>query len=94
MSTTIAESQYLGHSADPVYEVPDDSARGVVVDSVRKNLTSVKIPKADRYNDQSRSILQQCIHLLPVEDLKLIEGRLNVLVLNFRCPVMHLLLKV
>jgi hypothetical protein len=81
--TAASQSQVAPHIVDVVYaEIPDDSARQVVVDSVHKNLTSVRVPNADRYNDQSRNILQQCVHLLPVEDLKRIEGRLNVLVRN------------
>lgn len=68
------------HYVDAVYEVPDDSAPEVVTNRVRSNLLSVRIQSADRYNDQSRNIVQQCIHLLPLEDKQNIQRGLRELV--------------
>ena len=68
------------HAVDAVYQVPDDTAPEVVNDRVRNNLLSVRIQSADYYNDQSRNILQQCIHLLPLEDKKNIQQGLRELV--------------
>lgn len=68
-------------TVDSVYEVPDaDSARRVVADRVRNNLLSVQIRSADRYNDQSRNILQQCVRLLPLKDQERIQQGLRELV--------------
>ena len=64
---------------DPVY-VPDDAASQVVADSINKSLLSSQIRSADSYNDKSRNILNQCIHLLPLREQRQIEGRLNALV--------------
>ena len=64
---------------DPVY-VPDDAASQVVTDSINKSLLSSQIRSADSYNDKSRNILNQCIHLLPLREQRQIEGRLNALV--------------
>ena len=80
-SQEVAQGQAPPHTVD-VYEVPDDSAERVVTDRVRNNLLSVQIRSADRYNDQSRNILQQCIHLLPVKDRQNIVQGLQALVRN------------
>ena len=80
MSQEVAQGQVPPHAVDSVYEVPDDSAQRVVADSVRNNLLSVRIQSADRYNDQSRTIVQQCIHLLPLEDRVNIQRGLRELV--------------
>lgn len=66
--------------SNDTYLVPHDQARGVLVDSVESSLISTKIPDADRYNDQTRYILQQCIHLMPLRDQKIIDDRLDELV--------------
>ena len=57
--------------------VPHDLARGVLADSIESSLISVKIPDADSYNDQTRYILQQCIHLMPLSDQILINEQLD-----------------
>jgi hypothetical protein len=67
MSQEVAQDQ-VPPTVDAVYQVPDDSAQRVVTDRVRQNLLSVQIRSADRYNDVSRNILQQCGHLLPLKD--------------------------
>jgi len=69
-----------------VYEVPRDSAKGVLVDSVESSLLSVKIRDADNYNDQTRFILQQCIHLMPLSDRSIINLQLDKLVRYPRIP--------
>jgi hypothetical protein len=72
---------YAPHADDAVYfEVPPDSARGEVVDRLQKNLISVKIRDADDYNDQTRYLLQMCIHLMPLGDQQRIDNRLDELV--------------
>lgn len=81
-SQAVAHGQAPPHIVDDVYEVPDDSAERVVTDRVRNNLLSVQIRSADRYNDQSRNILQQCIHLLPLKDRQKIRQGLQALVRN------------
>jgi hypothetical protein len=80
MSQEVSQGQVPSHAADAVYEVPDISARRVVTDRVRNNLLSVRIRSADYYNDQSRNILQQCIHLLPLDNRQSILLGLNELV--------------
>jgi len=65
------------NTTDTVQEVPDDSARTVVVDNLRKSLISVKIRIAEDYNDRTRHLLQQCIELMPVNDLQIIETQLD-----------------
>ena len=79
MSQEVVQDQVSPHTVDTVYEVPDDSAERVVVDRVRNNLLSVQIRSADRYNDQSRNILQQYIHLLPLKDRQKIRQGLQAL---------------
>ena len=80
MSTNFTQGQAAPHAIDPVYEVPDDAAIQVVTDSVSKSLLSSQIQDADRYNDKTRDILNQCIHLLPLQDKRLIEDRLTTFV--------------
>lgn len=82
MSRGVAQGQVPPPAVDAVYEVPDDSAQRVVTDRVHNNLLSVRIQSADRYNDQSRNIVQQCIHLLPLEDRVTIQRGLRELVSN------------
>ena len=64
---------------DPIY-VQDDAASQVVSDSINKSLLSSQIRSADNYNDKSRNILNQCVHLLPLREQRQIESRLNALV--------------
>ena len=80
MSTIITQGQAAPLTVDPVYEVPDDAAVQVVADSVSKSLLSSQIRDADRYNDKSRDVLNQCIHLLPLQDKRLIEDRFTTFV--------------
>jgi len=80
MSTDVTQGQVAPPTVEAIYKVPDDAASQVVADSISKSLLSSQIRNADRYNDKSRNILQQCIHLLPLRDQKLIEDRLNALV--------------
>jgi len=79
MSTDIHRGQFAPPTANPIYEVPDDAASQVVADSISKSLLSSQIRAADKYNDKSFNILQQCIHLLPVREQRRIEGRLNAI---------------
>ena len=79
MSQEVAQGQ-VPHAVDAVYQVPDHSAQQVVTDRVRNSLLSVRIESADHYNDQSRNILQQCLHLLPLEDREKIQQGLHKLV--------------
>jgi len=68
------------HTADTVYEVSDDSARGIIADSLRRNLTSVKIRDADNYNDQTRDLLQKHMEMMPVSDVQVIGYQLRAFV--------------
>jgi hypothetical protein len=69
------------HDDDAIYfEVPPDSAIGEVVDRLQQNLISVKIRDVDDYNNQTRSLLQMGIHLMPLDDQQRIERRLDELV--------------
>jgi len=79
MSQEAVQGQVPPPTVDAVYEVPDDSAQRVVADRVRNNLLSVQIRSADRYNDQSRNILQQCVRLLPVKDRERIQQGLHAI---------------
>lgn len=74
------------HNPDTVHEVPDGSARSVVVDGLRKSLISVKIRSADDYNDRTRHLLQQCIELMPLQDQQLIEYKMDKSVRNPHIP--------
>ena len=78
---------------DTVHEVSDDSARGVVVDNLRKSLISVKIRSAEDYNDRTRHLLQQCIDLVPIHEQQVIESKLDESVRNPRIPCIYALLK-
>jgi hypothetical protein len=59
------------------YDVPDYSARRVLVDSVRRSLTSIKTRSADKFNDQTRELLQQFADAMEPEDKKVIEAQLD-----------------
>jgi hypothetical protein len=78
----MTEGPYRGHDpqTNDTYVIPHDLARGVLVDSVESSLISTKILDADRYNDQTRYILQQCIHLMPLDDQNIINDQLDELV--------------
>ena len=79
MSTDVTQGQVAPPTIDAVY-VPDDAASRAVADSISKSLLSSQIRNADKYNDKSRNILQQCIQLLPVQDKRIINDRFNALV--------------
>jgi len=78
MSTDVTQGQVAPLTVDAVY-VPDDAASQVVADSINKSLLSSQIRAADSYNDKSRNILQQCVHLLPLREQIQIESRLNTI---------------
>lgn len=69
-----------------VYEVPDYSAKRILVDSLRRSLTSIKIRSADKYNDRTHNLLQQFGDDMPIRDKKLIEAQLDESVHNPRMP--------
>jgi len=79
MSTDVTQGQVAPLTVDDVY-VSDDAASQVVADSINKSLLSSQIRAAGNYNNKSRNILQQCIHLLPLREQIQIESRLNALV--------------
>jgi hypothetical protein len=75
------QAQDAPHTDDVVYdEVPGDSARDVVVDSLEKNLIGMKLRGADKYNDQTRHLLQTYIHIMPLHHQESITNRLDKLV--------------
>lgn len=80
MSTDVTQGQVAPPTVEAIYKVPDDAASQVVADSISKSLLSSQIRNADKYNDKSRNILQQCIQLLPVQDKRIINDRFNALV--------------
>jgi hypothetical protein len=48
------------------------STRRAVVDDLQKNLTSFKLRSANRDMDEARSLLQQNIHLISLQDQEVI----------------------
>ena len=82
------EATFQDHD-DPhstVYEVSEYSAGRILLDSVRRSLTSIKIRSADKYNDQTHDLLQKFGDMMPTRDKKLIEAQLDESVHNSRMP--------
>lgn len=64
-------------AADNVYTVPNNSAGSILAQKIRDKLISVKIRGADYYNDQTRNLLQQTLHLIPLDDQDLIKFKFH-----------------
>jgi hypothetical protein len=82
--STAASQDHDTHASDAVFEIPDTSAEGVLLDRLRKNLITVKIRDADNYNDQTRNLLDQYLNLLPLREQNAIIGQLDALVQSCR----------
>jgi hypothetical protein len=60
-----------------VYEVSDHSAKKVLVNHVRRRLTSIKIRSANEHNDQTRNLLQEFGDKMEPRDKQVIESQLD-----------------
>jgi hypothetical protein len=69
--------RYRDPAPHTFYDVPDNSARRVLVDSVRRSLTSIKTRSANKFNDQTRELLQQFADAMEPEDKEVIEAQLD-----------------
>jgi hypothetical protein len=82
MSNGVSQDNDSPHAADDFYKVSDDSAGRVLIDCVRCSLISVKIRSADKYNDKTRSLLQQHITSFPPRDKEAIRVQFSQLASN------------
>jgi len=65
------------HAVDTEHVIPDGSARTVLLNRVRKSLISVKIRKADNYNDRTHNLLKQHGEQMTPNEKILIESLLD-----------------
>ena len=79
-----SQRHHSEQNADGVLESRSSStARMAVVNDVRKNLVSFKLRSADRDMDLARTLLQQNIHLISLEDQEVI----GILYDESVCPI-------
>jgi len=75
--STGASQDHDSQASDAVYEISDTSAGEVLIDRLRKSLTTVKIRDADKFNDQTRDLLQQYLELMPLSKQQTIGSQLD-----------------
>ena len=67
------QRRHSEQNADGVIELRSSSTTGMaLVNDLQKNIVSFKLRSADRGMDVARSLLQQNIHLISLEDQELI----------------------
>ncbi|KAI0294555.1 hypothetical protein BC826DRAFT_316638 [Russula brevipes] len=77
MSNGVSQHRDAAHAGDPVLEIPDHSAGELLIDRLRKNLTSVKIRDAGNYNDQTRNLVLQYLELMKLDEQDAIIGQMD-----------------